>query len=170
MVFKFKLFVDGACPGNPGPGGSGIVIMDENDDEVYSEAKFVGERTTNNVAEYTAMAIGLKRCADREIENLEVNTDSKLMVGQLGYLPGRPPFKVNAVNLQPLHAECKKQLKRFKKVHVQWIPRELNKNADRMANLAVKLRRDTVVEPETKKVEEAEEEEGTKRVKLSTVE
>ena len=57
---SYTLFFDGCCKGNPGKGGAGFAIF-KNQIEIYAESSFVGFNTTNNVAEYTALMMGLQK-------------------------------------------------------------------------------------------------------------
>ena len=87
---------------------------------------------TNNVAEYTACIEGLKRAAELGATQVLVRTDSRLMVEQL---EGR--FRVKNPTLQRLHPEVRQAAKAFRRIAYEHVPRELNKEADRLANRGV---------------------------------
>lgn len=94
-------------------------------------AEGVGE-TTNNVAEYTAALEGLRRAADLGATEVLLRSDSKLLIEQLA---GR--YKVKAAHLQSLHREVLGEARRFAKIRFEHVPRELNREADRLANEGV---------------------------------
>lgn len=122
---------DGAARGNPGPAGIGVQITDP-DGEVLAEiARGIGE-TTNNVAEYTAAIEGLHRARELGATHVLLRSDSRLLVEQL---EGR--FKVKHPNLKPLHATAREIASGFARVRYEHVPRERNKQADRLANAGV---------------------------------
>ena len=87
---------------------------------------------TNNVAEYTAVLEGLKRAAELGATNVLVRSDSRLLVEQLS---GR--FRVKNSTLIRLHGEVRNLASRFAQVSYEHVPRELNREADRLANQGV---------------------------------
>ncbi|MGW5850300.1 bifunctional RNase H/acid phosphatase [Streptomyces sp. NPDC055254] len=123
---------DGGSRGNPGPAGYGAVVLDPATGETLAErAEFIGV-ATNNVAEYKGLIAGLK--AARELAPdaaVLVRMDSKLVVEQMS---GR--WKIKHPDMKPLAAEAAKVLPR-ERVTYEWIPRERNKHADRLANEAM---------------------------------
>jgi ribonuclease HI len=122
---------DGAARGNPGPAGIGAVVADP-DGEVLAEiAEGIGV-ATNNVAEYRAAIAGLARAAELSASEVLLRSDSRLLIEQL---EGR--FRVKNPTLQRLHHEVRSLEKRFRAVRHEHVPRERNKEADRLANLAV---------------------------------
>ena len=131
---RTRLFTDGAARGNPGPAGAGAVIISPEGHVVAKLGKYLGE-TTNNVAEYTGLILGLKRAKAMGLRELEVLADSELLVKQLS-----GEYKVKADHLQPLHDEAKALLKAFDVIDVRHIPREENEAADEMSNKAIDLR------------------------------
>jgi len=128
---RTKLFTDGAARGNPGPAGAGAVIVNAAGHIVAKLGKFLGE-STNNVAEYTGLILGLKRAKAMGIKELDVFSDSELIVKQL-----HGDYAVKADHLKPLHDEAQSLLKAFPDVHVAHIPREENAAADEMSNRAI---------------------------------
>ena len=125
------LYADGACRGNPGPAGSGAALVDEDGQVVAEAVKFLGHGT-NNVAEYTALIIGLEEALKHEVEDLEVRMDSKLVVEQMN---GK--WKVRDAKLRPLAIRAGELVARLPKVRIRHIPREANAIADLLANRAI---------------------------------
>ncbi|MEU7730245.1 bifunctional RNase H/acid phosphatase [Streptomyces sp. NPDC040724] len=128
----FVVEADGGSRGNPGPAGYGAVVLDPATGETLAErAEYIGV-ATNNVAEYKGLIAGLK--AARELASdaqVLVRMDSKLVVEQMS---GR--WKIKHPDMKPLAAEAAKILPRAQ-VTYEWIPREKNKHADRLANEAM---------------------------------
>ena len=122
---------DGAARSNPGPAGIGAVVTDE-DGEVLAEiAEGIGV-ATNNVAEYRAAIAGLVRAGELGATEVLLRSDSRLLIEQLS---GR--FRVKNPTLQRLHKEARELLGGFSKRTLEHVPRERNKEADRLANLGV---------------------------------
>jgi len=128
---RVSLFTDGAARGNPGPAGAGAVIISPAGHVMAKIGKFLGE-STNNIAEYTGLILGLKRAKAMGIKELNVFSDSELLVRQL-----RGDYAVKAEHLRPLHDEAQALLKAFADVHLAHIPREENAAADEMSNRAI---------------------------------
>ena len=84
---------------------------------------------TNNEAEYHGLLNGLKLAQDRNITHLRVGMDSELVVKQMN-----GEYQVKAVNLKPLHSQCMKLRETFDNCSIHHIPRELNREADALAN------------------------------------
>jgi probable phosphoglycerate mutase len=123
---------DGGSRGNPGPAGYGAVVLDPVTGETLAErAEYIGV-ATNNVAEYKGLVAGLK--AARELfpdARVHVRMDSKLVVEQMS---GR--WKIKHPDMKPLAAEAARVFP-ASQVRYEWIPREKNKHADRLANEAM---------------------------------
>lgn len=128
---RTRLYADGAARGNPGPAGAGAVIVSPGGHVVAKIGKFLGE-STNNVAEYTGLILGLKRARAMGIKELDVFSDSELLVRQLA-----GDYAVKADHLKPLHDEARALLQAFPDVSVSHIPREENAAADEMSNRAI---------------------------------
>ncbi|QDY76529.1 bifunctional RNase H/acid phosphatase [Streptomyces qinzhouensis] len=128
----FVVEADGGSRGNPGPAGYGAVVLDAATGETLAEAaEYIGV-ATNNVAEYKGLIAGLR--AARAIApdaSVRVRMDSKLVVEQMS---GR--WKIKHPDMKPLAAEAAGILPRSA-VTYEWIPREENKHADRLANEAM---------------------------------
>ncbi|MFE5144255.1 bifunctional RNase H/acid phosphatase [Streptomyces fagopyri] len=129
---EFIVEADGGSRGNPGPAGYGSVVIDAVTGETLVEAaEYIGV-ATNNVAEYRGLVAGLK--AARELDpaaTVRVRMDSKLVVEQMS---GR--WKIKHPDMKPLAAEAARVLP-SEQVTYEWIPREQNKHADRLANEAM---------------------------------
>jgi ribonuclease HI len=119
---------------HPGPAGAGAVIVSAEGHIVAKVGKYLGE-TTNNVAEYTGLILGLKRAKAMGLRELDVLADSELVVKQLN-----GEYAVKADHLKPLYDEAKLLLKGFDQIEVRYIPREENEAADEMSNRAIDLR------------------------------
>lgn len=128
---RTRLYTDGAARGNPGPAGAGAVIVNPDGHIVAKVGKFLGE-STNNVAEYMGLILGLRRAKAMGIKELEVFADSELLVKQLA-----GDYAVKAEHLKPLHDEAQQLLKAFSWIQVRHIPREENSQADAMSNRAI---------------------------------
>jgi ribonuclease HI len=126
-----RLHVDGASRGNPGEAGFGIYVTTPEGAVVASLYGYLG-RATNNVAEYQALLHGLRFALDRGAREVEVFSDSELLVRQLA---GR--YRVKNAGLQPLFREASALLTRFARFRVSHVPRERNREADALANKAV---------------------------------
>ena len=125
------LYADGAARGNPGPSGAGAALVDE-DGRVVGEAMRFIAHATNNVAEYTALIIGLEEARRHGVQDLEIRMDSKLVVEQMN---GK--WKMKAAHLRPLFLEAGALLASFPKRLIRHIPREQNTIADALANRAI---------------------------------
>lgn len=124
------LSVDGAARGNPGQAGAGIVL-EIADGPIHRFGEYLGE-ATNNVAEYRALLTGMEKAAELGVRELKVRSDSELIVRQLN-----GQYRVKSPHLQDLYFTVIKAISLFDKVTFTHVPREENKEADRMANLAI---------------------------------
>jgi ribonuclease HI len=128
---RTRLYTDGAARGNPGPAGAGAVIVSPDGHIVAKIGKFLGD-STNNVAEYMGLILGLRRAKAMGIKELDVFSDSELLVRQLA-----GEYAVKADHLKPLHEEAKALLAAFSAIQVRHVPREENAQADAMSNRAI---------------------------------
>lgn len=132
---KLTIFTDGASRGNPGLASYGFVIFDETEQLVLEEGQYIGI-TTNNVAEYSAVMEALRKVKQEFADTLPIEivfkADSKLVVEQLS---GR--YKIKSEHLKVLINKIRILEKEVGKISYQHIPREENKLADRMANIAI---------------------------------
>ena len=128
---KAKLSTDGGARGNPGPAAYGYVL--EADDGTVLAAH--GERigiATNNVAEYRALIAGLEKAAELQIGELEVISDSELLVKQM-----TGEYRVKNETLRELSLEASRLARRVGKVTYRAVRREQNELADRLVNEAL---------------------------------
>ena len=141
----FNLYTDGACRGNPGAGGAGIVLTDERGNTVSAVKHFLGH-CTNNVAEYRALIHGLDEALNRRCKQLRIHLDSELLVNQI-----RGSYRVKNAGLLPLMQEVRGRLARLDAWTVEHVYRDRNQLADALANEAIdeaQLGRRTIRPPE----------------------
>ncbi len=129
-----KLFIeiDGACKGNPGPAGIGVVVKDESGAMIDEIARPIGI-TTNNVAEYKALLAGMQDAIDRGATELVAQTDSELLARQV---QGR--YKISAPHLRQLFQQVQALMSRFESFEITHSLRGYNSNADALANIGAK--------------------------------
>jgi ribonuclease HI len=127
---RFSGHIDGGSRGNPGPAGIGVVLEKEGGttDEYYA---YLGS-TTNNVAEYAALLVLLVRADRSGAAELTIHADSELLVKQM-----EGTYRVRNPRLQILHAEARKLMSRIPRIVLRHVPREENREADRLANRAM---------------------------------
>ena len=125
---KVRLFTDGGARGNPGPAAFGFVLEAENGDLLASEGEAIGV-ATNNVAEYRGLIAGLERAIANEVRELEVVSDSELMVKQM-----RGEYRVKNEGLQELHARARKLAGHFDAIEYRHVRRAENELADKLVN------------------------------------
>lgn len=122
---------DGAARGNPGPAGIGAVVHAAGGRRLAEVAEGIGI-ATNNVAEYRAAIEGLRRARALGATDVLLRSDSKLLIEQLA---GR--FKVRNARLVELHAQVRELAAAFRSIRYEHVPRERNREADRLANRGV---------------------------------
>ena len=126
-----RIWVDGACRGNPGPSSVGGHIEDELGHTVAQISECLGV-TTNNVAEYKALIRALEEAQALGASEVEVRADSLLMVKQMA-----GEYRVKHPNLKPLFEKARVLARGFRIFRFTHVPREENRAADRLANLAL---------------------------------
>jgi ribonuclease HI len=124
-------YIDGGSRGNPGPAGFGVQIVDA-DGAVIAELHGALDDTTNNVAEYNGLLAALAWALDHGQTALHIRSDSELLVKQL-----RGEYRVKHPGLQPLYQDARALIGRIGRVTFEHVRREFNKDADRLANLAM---------------------------------
>ena len=128
---EYILYFDGGSRGNPGPGGSGYVLY-ENEKEIACGHCAINT-CTNNFAEYKALILGLKYIIKRgNIDKLIIRGDSLLVINQCKGL-----WKIKSESLRPLHAKAMHNIDLLKNVTFEHVKRNLNKRADELANIAM---------------------------------
>jgi ribonuclease HI len=123
--------IDGASRGNPGPASYAVVLRDPEGKIALELAKNIG-RETNNVAEYFALLAALDYATGHNIAALRVRSDSELLVRQM---QGR--YKVKSADLKPLHERAAKLSRQLQYFAIEHVRRELNRDADALANVAL---------------------------------
>jgi ribonuclease HI len=123
--------IDGASRGNPGPAAYAVVLRDPNGKVILELAKRLG-RETNNVAEYYALLAALDYATTHGIAALRVRSDSELLVRQM---QGR--YKVKSAGLKPLYERAAKLARQLRYFTIEHVRRELNRDADALANAAL---------------------------------
>ena len=134
----YKAFIDGACRGNPGPGGIGVAIyQNESDYPLMEIDDFIG-MCTNNKAEYMSLIRALEELHALGAKKVIIYSDSQLLVRQMD---GK--YKVKSENLIPLYAKATRLAQKFAVIKFVDIRREKNKLADKLANRGI----DKAIEP-----------------------
>jgi len=129
---KFIINTDGGARGNPGPAGIGVVIRDAETNALVEEhAKYLGE-TTNNQAEYQAVILGLKRAVHLGASEVDIVTDSELLVKQ-----ANGEYRVKNPDLAQRFLEMKNLCTQIGLCRFRHVPREKNKRADFLSNIAM---------------------------------
>jgi ribonuclease HI len=131
MAEAFRAAIDGGSRGNPGPAAWGVAVLDDAGVCIEGHGEPIG-KATNNVAEYQALLEALALAARRGATRVEIRSDSELLVRQI---EGR--YRVRHPALQPLHAEAARRIRAFESFRIVHVPREENKDADRLVNLAL---------------------------------
>ena len=129
---RAEAWIDGASRGNPGAAGFGVHF--ERDGRVEELVGFLGQ-TTNNVAEYAGLVAALTLACRHGIDNLTIYSDSQLLVRQV-----EGAYKVKAPHLVPIFLKVMQLRQELSKCRIQHVRREENRDADRLANLAIDSR------------------------------
>ena len=125
---------DGLSIPNPGKGSSGAILFSSSGDIVFERGDYLGN-TTNNIAEYTGLLIGIEECVKRNIKNIRIEGDSLLVINQVS---GK--WQVKDAKLKVLHQSVMAMIhKYFNNVIIRHVYRENNKEADRITNEVMKL-------------------------------
>lgn len=128
---KARLFTDGGARGNPGPAAYGFVLEAEDGTVLDSRGEAIGV-ATNNVAEYRALVAGLERARDLAIADVEVVSDSELLVKQM-----RGEYKVKNPALRELSLQAGRLAREIGSVTYTAVRREHNELADSLVNEAL---------------------------------
>ena len=128
---EFLLKFDGCSKGNPGLSGAGAVLYNNNS-EIWGKSMFVGEKNTNNEAEYTGLIIGLTEAVNMNIKHLAVEGDSMLVIKQMN-----GEYKVKAEKLIELYNIANDLSSKFETITFTHIYRKNNTRADELSNLAL---------------------------------
>jgi ribonuclease HI len=128
---KLKIYTDGGARGNPGPAAIGVVVYDAKGKRVESVSKYLGE-ATNNQAEYRALITGAELAKKLGADEVDFYVDSELIVKQLA-----GEYRVKNAGLKPLFQELREAVCDLERATFQHVPREKNKEADRLVNRAL---------------------------------
>lgn len=128
---KVIIFTDGGARGNPGPAGIGAVIYDEHKKVIAEISEYLGV-ATNNQAEYKALVYAFRKAVDLGAKDLDCFLDSELVVKQL-----KGEYRVKDKDLAKLFLDIHNLSLSFRQITYTHIPREQNKEADRLANEAM---------------------------------
>jgi ribonuclease HI len=128
---RLLIHTDGAARGNPGPAGAGAILRDADGRTVVEIAQPLG-RATNNVAEWTAVRLALEEARRLGATHVDLRMDSELVARQItGF------YRVKHPDLKPIHAAVMDLLAALDGYTVGHVPRELNRDADRLSNVAI---------------------------------
>jgi ribonuclease H / adenosylcobalamin/alpha-ribazole phosphatase len=128
---KARLFTDGGARGNPGPAAYGYVLEAEDGTVLAAEGQAIGS-ATNNVAEYNGLIAGLRQALELQVPDVEVVSDSELMVKQM-----RGEYRVKNTALRALSLEAASLARQFASVEYRHVKRAHNELADKLVNEAL---------------------------------
>jgi ribonuclease HI len=128
LLEEAKLYTDGGSRGNPGDSACAYVICEMDGTVVEKSGSYMGV-ATNNQAEYYGMVKGLERAVDLGINKITLFSDSQLVVNQMNGL-----YKVKNQELAPYHRQLSELANSFESISFVYVPRELNKIADKEVN------------------------------------
>ena len=129
---RLLIHTDGAARGNPGPAGAGAILRDASSGAVLAEIAEGLGRATNNVAEWTAVRLALEEARRLGATRVDLRMDSELVARQITGI-----YRVKHPDLKPIHAAVMALLRGFEGYTIGHVPRELNKDADRLSNVAI---------------------------------
>jgi len=139
----YKIAFDGCSKGNPGRAGAGAVIY-EGSTEIWSDSRYVGDKETNNVAEYTGLIMGLHEALRRNIARILVQGDSELIIKQMNGV-----YAVKSENIRNYHDTAKSLASQFKWIEFRHVYRIDNKRADELSNEGLSRRNRKAVSPDS---------------------
>ena len=128
---RLLIYTDGAARGNPGPAGAGAILRDSDGTVLAEIAEPLGH-ATNNVAEWTAVLLALEEARRLGATHVDLRMDSQLVARQISGM-----YRVKHPDLKPIHAAVMALLRALDGYTVGHVPRELNKDADRLSNVAI---------------------------------
>ena len=129
---RLLIHTDGAARGNPGPAGAGAILRDADDGTVLAEIAEPLGHATNNVAEWAAVRLALEEALRLGATHVDLRMDSELVARQISGI-----YRVKHPDLKPFHAAVMVMLAAFDGYTVGHVPRALNKDADRLSNVAI---------------------------------
>ena len=128
---KALLYTDGGARGNPGPAAYGFVLETEDGTVLAAEGEAIGT-ATNNVAEYSGLIAGLRKAIELQVPDIEVVSDSELMVKQM-----RGEYRVKNEALRDLYEQAVRLADKLGNVEYRHVKRAHNELADRLVNDAL---------------------------------
>jgi ribonuclease HI len=128
---RVLIYTDGAARGNPGPAGAGAILRDAEGTVLAEIAEPLGH-ATNNVAEWTAVLLALEEARRLGATHVDLRMDSQLVARQISGI-----YRVKHPDLKPIHAAVMDLLRTLDGYTVGHVPRERNKEADRLSNVAI---------------------------------
>ncbi len=132
---KISIYTDGGARGNPGKAAAGVVFCNEKGEVVKKFGKYLGDGVTNNEAEYNAAIMGLEKFKSTfgksiaKSAEIDLYSDSELLVNQV-----KGKYKIENEKLAPLFLKFWNLRIDFKKVRVNYVSRNNNKEADKVVN------------------------------------
>ena len=126
-------YIDGGARGNPGPAGYGVRIEDDAGTLIEEFHGFLGS-ATNNIAEYNGLLAALRYAQQHGHRRVRIKSDSELLVKQM-----KGEYRVKSPGLQSLYYEARAMAERLERIVYEHVGREQNKDADRLANLAMDI-------------------------------
>ena len=129
---RVLIYTDGAARGNPGPAGAGAILRDAADGTVLAEIAEPLGHATNNVAEWTAVRLALEEALRLGATHVDLRMDSELVARQISGI-----YRVKHPDLKPIHTAVMDMLRQLDGYTVGHVPRALNKDADRLSNVAI---------------------------------
>ncbi len=132
MLKKVVIHSDGVSRGNPGPAAIGAIIRDERGRLLASISQRIG-RATNNQAEYRAIIAALEKALALGARQVELDSDSELVVRQI-----KGQYRVRKEALRPLYQRVKELQSLLEGFTIRHIPRQQNREADKLANAALR--------------------------------
>ena len=128
---RILIYTDGAARGNHGPAGAGAILRDSDGTVLAEIAEPLGH-ATNNVAEWTAVLLAVEEARRLGATHVDLRMDSQLVARQISGM-----YRVKHPDLKPIHASVMALLGTLDGYTVGHVPRELNKDADRLSNVAI---------------------------------
>jgi ribonuclease HI len=128
---RLVVHVDGGSRGNPGPAAAAAVLSDPGGEVVGEAMETIGV-ATNNVAEYRAVLLGLRKARELGADEVELVNDSELVAKQL-----TGAYRVKHAAMKPLYLEALETLRGFERWSIRSVPREQNADADALVNQAL---------------------------------
>ena len=125
-------YFDGASRGNPGPAGLGAVIKDASGQILETRADYIGDKATNNVAEYNGLIAVLELAKKHHGTDVTIYGDSELVIKQIN-----DKYQVKKEHLKDLHKQAKGLIANFPKIEIVHVKRDQNQEADQLSNEAI---------------------------------